>query len=116
MVTPTSPSSRTMPLPVPQLLVEPLLDLPERAGHHAQLTDAVDEDRVLHVRQPLGPLPLVLGPAGGDHRDEHVVGGVEGDQLGDQRPGQAPGQLPVTGQADRREPADGDLDGQVGHD
>jgi hypothetical protein len=104
------------PLPVAQLLVEPVLHLGQRTGHHPHLTDAVDHRRVLAVGQPLRPLPLGLRAAARHHGDQHVVGRVEGHELGEQRAGEAAGQLLVTGEADGGEAADGDLDRQLGDD
>ncbi len=104
------------PLPVAQELVEPVLDLAERAADHPEWTDAVHNGRMLVVRQPLRPLPLLLGATRGHHRDQQVVRGVEGGHLGDRGAGQRTHLLLLALQADGGETAQRDGHRQVGHD
>ena len=59
----------------------------ERRGHHPHRPDRVGLLRAQGVRQPLEPVPVREVLLGGEHRDDEVVGGVEGGGRADHRRG-----------------------------
>ena len=57
---------------------------------HPNRPDTVGVERMLQVRQPLDPVPLVPLLGSDDHRDPQIVGGVQRGQLGQHRAGHGP--------------------------
>ena len=64
--------------------------------------------------QPLHPVPVGEVLLRGEHRDDEVLGGVEGGRRADQRPGQRAGRLLGAADLDPVEGAQVDRGGQVG--
>ena len=63
----------------------------ERGGDHPHRADRVELARALGVGQPLDPVPVGEVLLASEHRDDEVLGGVEGGGGADHRPGRGAG-------------------------
>ncbi len=71
---------------------------------------------MLRVRQPLGPVPLVLGVGAAHDGDEEIVRAVECAQLHEHRPHQGPCRTAFPFHGDGREAAQRHCSGQILND
>ncbi|KAF0958306.1 hypothetical protein MLGJGCBP_08642 [Rhodococcus sp. T7] len=99
-----------------QLRAERGFEFEDRAVDHAGRTDTVGRVRVLRVRQPLRPVPLVLRVGAAHDGDQEIVRAVECAQLHEHRPHQGPCRTAVPFHGDGRESAQRHRGGQILND
>ncbi len=86
----------------------------EGGAHHPHRADGVGLLLALGVRQPLHPVPVGEVVLGGQHREDEVVGGVEGRRRADHRPRQRARLLGVAADLDPVEGLQVDRGREVG--